>query len=88
MFLESLLLGAYMVSGLVALAAYASQIRRYWRDAQARRGICPLAWSLWSVCALIDFLYVAAIVGDIPLMVFAGANAAACLSILGLARVR
>src|SRR5262245_35609428 len=87
MYLETLLMGAYVVSGFATLSAYAPQIVRYLRDPATRRGISRLAWAVWSACALVDFLYVAAMVGDVPMMICTGANAAASFSMLGLSTI-
>ncbi len=62
--LTDFLTGAYLVMGLVALAAYAPQLWAFYTRPEVCAATPLVTWSLWACQTVVFFLYAVVVNGD------------------------
>ena len=62
--LTDFLTGAYLVMGLVALAAYAPQMLAFYKRPEVCAATPLVTWSLWAGQTVVFFLYAVVVNGD------------------------
>lgn len=72
----------YVVGGVGVALSYWPQLRLYWHQPAARRGISPVTWAAWSGGALVTTCYAAVVVQDLPFAAISGVNAVASVTVL------